>query len=429
MSIALVTPTWVENLWQQKSVQQSAWLAAQQTQAYAAFQRRGLPLRREEYWKYTDVGFLQSADFVATEAITKINALPVLPGSETSRLVILNGQYAANLSDVSGLPDGVIVTNIETALSSHADLVQAELSNTNDIKRFPFASLNLALLQTGAFIYVPKGTIVKPVIHILVIGGMQKQAAVNLRHLIIAGENADVSVCEEYRSVAAENDFTNVVTQIHAQENARVHCYKIQHEKIGSTHIAHTLIQQQKQSYVKTVNLSVGSRLTREDIQVNLDEDGSECDINGYFALSHDTQHADHHIQIDHRARHTTSDMTYKGVLDKKTHGVFNGMVYVHPDAQKTRSHQANHNLLLSKEAAIDTKPELEIYADDVKCAHGDTVGQLNLESLFFLRARGIDKAEALKMLTEAFAADVLDKVEHESVLLRMKQVLSEARL
>jgi Fe-S cluster assembly protein SufD len=177
------------------------------------------------------------------------------------------------------------------------------------------------------------------------------------------------------------------------------------------------------------VCLASGGRMVREDVQVNLRESGAECSVNGFYVLDQDGQHVDNHAQIDHMATHGTSDMVYKGILNKKSHGVFNGMVYVHPLAQKTKAHQANHNLLLSRDAAIETKPEFEIYADDVKCVHGDTVGQLDTEALFYLRSRGIDKMEAMRLLAQAFSAEVIDRVDVPVIAARMQRILKESGL
>jgi Fe-S cluster assembly protein SufD len=417
------------------------WLRDLQKQLGQDFLQRGIPMRREELWKYTDISFLANEAFNKSssthdhfsklaknqsEALADCVAAKRLKSTDTIWIVLVNGNFVEALSDLQLLPHGVIVCGFKQALQQHADEVKAHLTNNLDLARHPFASLNAALLSDGVFISLPKNAVVKATIQILYITTEDKHFFACPRNMIIAGENSEVTILEEHATHTAENYFMNVVTDIHAAAGAKVHYHKIQNDSPRSTHIAQLFINQSRDSVVKTHALLVGARLDREDVFVNLNANGAESSVNGFYCLTHDGQHIDNHIQIDHVAPHGTSNMIYKGVLDKKSRAVFNGKIYVHKDAQKTQSYQANHNLLLSADAEVDTKPEFEIYADDVKCAHGDTVGQLDRDALFYLRSRGIENTIAMKLLTYAFAADVMNAITQPEIKQRMTELLNE---
>ncbi len=234
---------------------------------------------------------------------------------------------------------------------------------------------------------------------------------------IIVHENSELIITEEYISDAADNYFTAVTTEINTEDHARVQYYKIQNEHITATHTATIAIKQKKESCVKVFSLSQGAQKASDTLQVKLNEQGAQCYLHGLYAINQDKQCVEQHIQVEHIASHTTSGMLYKGILDKKTRAVFNGKVFVHKNAKQVSAHQANHNLLLSAHAEVDTKPELEIYTDDVKCTHGTTVGQLDAELLFYLRSRGINQTDAIKMLTHAFADEVLARIPNQLLL------------
>lgn len=410
------------------------WLQALQKQQNQAFIQRGLPTRREEAWKYTDVTFLAEKKFRAGLLPKENYAARVnerrLKGTESLLLVFINGNFVANLSDLRLLPKEVMLCNIQQALKVQPALVQKYLTFDTDAQSYPFASLNMALMTDGVFLYVPKNIVLDLPIHLLFLSANQDDFVSSPRNIIVADKSSQVTVLEEYSCLASKMYFTNAVTEIHAEDNAQIQYYKIQNEGLRQvTHIAKTSVNQRKDSQVKTVTLSTGGQVARDDLQVSLHEKGAECSVNGFYALHEDGQHRDNHIWIDHIATHGTSDMVYKGILEKKSQSVFNGMVYVHPDAQKTLAHQANHNLMLSADAIVNTKPEFEIYADDVKCAHGDTVGQLDAEALFFLRSRGIEEKAALKILAQAFAAEVLERVTNPAIAQHMQKVLDECQV
>jgi Fe-S cluster assembly protein SufD len=258
--------------------------------------------------------------------------------------------------------------------------------------------------------------VVKNPIHLLFIHTEQDAFMTHPRNVIIVGKNSQVTIVEEHVARNAKQYFTNVVTDIHAAANARVNYYKMQDNDFTATHIANIFIEQQKSSHVNTFSFSKGARLSREDLTVWQQEEASETYLHGLYMTTCDQQHMDHHLHVDHLAAFGKSSMLYKGVLDKKSQAVFNGKVHVHPATKQIHAHQENHNLLLSKEAEMNTKPELEIYAEDVKCTHGATVGQLDSEALFYLLSRGIGKNEAHAMLLRGFTEEIFGRIEDEPV-------------
>lgn len=290
------------------------------------------------------------------------------------KLVFMDGVFSKEHSALENLPAGVSV-------------------HTND----------------GVSLHVKKNITVASPIHLLFVNVHHP-----LRNTIVVEEGADVTLLEEY--VSDKENATQTVTEIHSKSNAYVRHYKLQDENSLSTHQAKITVHQEQDSQVSLFNLSQGAKQAREEIFVDLTARGAECHLLGLYGLHGDEQHNNHHLHVNHAAEYTTSSMLYKGILDKKSQAGFTGKVHVHPQAQHTNSYQANHNLLLSKFAEVNTRPELEIYANDVKCTHGATVGQLETEALFYLRSRGIDKETALRLLIEAFADEVMSKIPHVEI-------------
>ncbi len=296
-------------------------------------------------------------------------------------LVFINGCFNETLSDLSLLPPQVIFTHSE-----------------------------------GLFLQVPSHCSISPVIHLVFINTEKNKSISYLPTIIIAGENSRLTFIEDYSEQQSEYYTTQAVTEIYANKNSEVNYYKLQNEHSTATHTASLLVEQKQDSQVNTFFADYGSCSARENVTIRLSERGARCQMNGIYYLSQDAQSIHTAIQVNHIAAFCASSMMYKGVLDKKSQAVFNGKIHVKPEAQKTVAHQANHNLLLAAESDVKTKPELEIYADDVKCTHGATVGQLSEAMIFYLRTRGIEKAEALKLLTQAFVFDAMEKINNISV-------------
>lgn len=391
------------------------WLQAFQKKQAEKFVLRGVPTRKEENWKYTSIPAAichpeEHSDEGSPDSGKSFSIKNM--AQDDNVIYFVNGHYSHGLTQLS---DSIIVAPLSQALHAHEAMLKPYLLNEPDVQRFPFATLNNAHMTDGLFIHVPKNTVVTKPIHIIFYNTQQDNKRTNLRNIIIADESAELTIIEEYISDAKES-FTNVVTEIHAASNARVHFYKIQDETLSTTHVSNIFVQQQKDSNVDIFTLSKGATLSREDVTVNLSADGAECRLLGLSMLYHDGQHVDHHILVNHMAGHGHSSMVYKGILDKKSRTVFNGKVHVHPNAKANIANQANHNLLLSREAEVNTKPELEIYSEDVKCTHGATIGQMDEESLFYLRSRGISRDSSVNLLLDAFADEVISQIQQSDV-------------
>ena len=400
------------------------WLKTLQEKQLQDFLDRGLPTRREERWKYTDVSTLSfprrresipaSHENNNSERLFAIDSR--LRGNDSINIVFIDGLFSSGYSNLKNLPSEVTACSIHEALPR----LQSYLSKELDVQRYPFAVLNTAHLNDGLFLHIPKNCVLKTPIHCLYLS-TENNFSSHLRNIVVADANSQCVLIEEYTAQAQEY-FTNTVTQIFLNENAQLHYYKIQDESMAANHIANIIVEQKKDSRLKSFSLAKGALLAREDFHVKLQEPGAFCSLLGLYHLTENKQHMDNHLYVDHLSENGTSSMLYKGILDKKSHAVFNGKVYVEKGAQKTNAYQANHNLLLSNDAQIDTKPELEIYAEDVKCAHGATIGQLDSESLFYLCSRGIEKNAAKKLLTHAFAEEIIGKIEHPNIMQYIQQ-------
>lgn len=407
MSIGLTT--WLEHFGADKS--QPAWLHASRLKHAKQFLQRGLPNKKNEWWKYTNVDYLEKTDFIFPDRPDKTNAQLEKNKEKSVLLVFINGYFSKEMSDTQLLPPGVILSSLSEAIVKHEELIKPYLLKEWDWSRYPFMHLNAATMSDGTFLYVPDRCIVPYPIHLLYLQTAQQNFIACPRNIIVASENAKIKIIEEYKADNAFCYFINTATELHVNANACLDYYKLQNENDTATHLGMIQVHQKQDSNVSLFFADYGSKLAREDVAVYLHERGAACHMNGIYCLEQDEQHIDNHIYVDHVAAHCTSSMLYKGILDKKSQAIFNGKVYVHAGAKQTNSRQANHNLLLSSTAEVNTKPELEIYEEDVKCAHGATVGHLNADLLFYLRARGIEKEEALKILAQAFVAEVMHKI------------------
>lgn len=391
------------------------WLTERRQAAFQVFTDKGLPDRKVEHWKYTSVEALKTIEFSKAEVKKGCN------GGDNHTLVINNGRLCCG--GELELPEGVIVCSINQAIMSHPELVASHLSRHADFKADGFAAINLALFEEGIFIFVPKNVQVKAPLYIEHHQSMTA-CAHHLRHCIVLEKNAQLTVVESYHGDDALSYFTNSVTEISTAPNARLDHYKIQCEGDAAFHIGTTHVSQARDSVVNAFSYSFGGKLVRSDTCVDLTGSGAHCDLQGLYMVS-DKQHVDHHTLVNHLKPHSTSNEYYKGVLGGHAKGVFNGRVVVAKDAQKTDASQQNKNLLLSKTAQIATKPQLEIFADDVKCAHGATVGQLDEQALFYLQTRGLSIEAAKELLVQAFANDLIEKVTIAPVNKRLHQLVS----
>jgi Fe-S cluster assembly protein SufD len=402
-------------------VEGSSWLDRLRANAMERFQELGFPSVKEEEWKYTNVAAIARANFqpaVSSAPAPKsdIELLKSVPEAHSSQLVFIDGAFRNDLSSLTALPKQVVAMDLAQAIADerYGDVVRTHLARQADYVLNGFTALNTAFMNFGAVVYIPKGVAVEAPIHLLFIAGSERSANFP-RVLIVAGENSSAMIVENYVSANAKQYLTNAVVEVVLAEGARLEHYKVQRESVEAFHIATTAVGLGCNSSYDTTTITFGAKLSRHDIVVTMDHDGAECWVDGLYLVTGD-QHADTHSVIDHRQPQCTSHQLYKGILDGKSRAVFNGKVFVRHNAQKTDALQTNKNLLLSNEARVDTKPQLEILADDVKCAHGAAVGQIDEDELFYLETRGIHPDLGRNLLTYGFAEEVIAKIKLESI-------------
>ena len=411
-----------------RRVAEPGWLDGVRSEALARFIEKGFPTTADEDWRFTSVSPIASTSFEPAGEGDEAQAKTLLAGlglgtMKRHELVFVNGRFSPSLSSLGSLPEGLEVTSLERALSERPERLEPVLSAGED-ESTPFADWNRAFFKDGAFIGLDEGVVVEFPIHLvfLTLGG-ESPAVTHPRNVIVAEPSSQAKIIETYAGADGSAYFTNVVTRVLAAEGAVVDHYKVQREGVSAFHVASVDLTQGRSATLSDTSLSLGARLARNDIRATLEGEGADLTLNGLYVVK-DEQHVDHHTVIDHREPHGTSRELYKGVLDDAASGVFNGRIIVRPGAQKTDSRQSNKNLLLSRDAIIDTNPQLEIHADDVKCAHGATIGQLDEEALFYLRSRGIALAAARRILTQGFIADVGDRIRIRALREALRDLL-----
>ncbi len=401
-----------------------AWLERLRAGAMERFDESGFPSVKDEEWKYTNVAAIAAVDFqpaslqTSPEGDVDVQALAQFRHLETakSQLVFINGKLRPDLSALTAIPEGVVALDLSAAIADerYREIIWKQLAQQADYVVNGFTALNTALISHGAFVYIPKDAIVSVPLNLLFISDGAHVANFP-RVLVVAEENSSATLIESYASLKDSKYFTNAVVEIVLREGARLEHYKLQRESAAAFHVATTAVDLGPNSSYDATTITFGAQLSRHDINVTMDHEGAECWVDGLYLVT-GTQHTDTHSVIDHRKPHCTSHQLYKGILDGKSRAVFNGKVFVRHDAQKTDAMQTNKNLLLSNEARVDTKPQLEILADDVKCAHGAAVGQLDEDELFYLETRGIHPDLARNLLTYGFAEEVIGKIKVESI-------------
>jgi Fe-S cluster assembly protein SufD len=384
-------------------------------QAALRFKQLGWPTTQIEEWKYTNLASIARTEWRADGAARPDDHLGAsMRGRALAELVFING----HLLEVAGDVPGMEIMPISKA-ASHP-LFERHYARYADYQRHPLTALNTAHAQDGAFVVVAEGAAVTGFIHLLFIGSGDGIWS-HPRNLIVVGRGSQIAVVETF--VGSGKYFTNAVTEIVAGDGSHVDHYKIERESLEGFHIGTVQIHQERSSNVTARSISLGGGLVRNEVNVALAGEGASLTLDGLFVLA-DGQHVDNHTIIDHVMPHCDSLELYKGILDDHSRGIFDGTIIVRPDAQKTNSRQVNRNLLLSETAIIDSKPTLEIHNDDVKCSHGSTIGQLDEEALFYLRARGISAKEARTMLIYAFASEIVDRMKVEPVKEQIRQAV-----
>ena len=394
---------------------------------------RGFPTLKDEDWKYTRLGPLLEVPFERDEVGAGYRVSPATVDAltidvEYTRLVFVNGLFAPELSSLTELPEGVTVTNLASVLAEGGAGLEPFFSRPFGEYDHAFTALNAAFVEDGAFINLPAGTAVAAPIQLVFLSDAQRSPVVsNPRSLILAGSGSRASVVETYAGTAGDVTCTNAVTQVVLDEGAQIEHYKIQDEPDTAFHLALLDVLQGPDSRFSSDSIALGSKIARNEVRVRLEGEGADVSINGLY-LPRGEQHHDNPILIEHAAPRCTSRQLYKGIVDERGHGVFNGRIIVWPGAPGTDASQTNKNLLLSEYAEIDTRPRLEIFTDDVKCTHGAAVGALDEEALFYLRSRGVPHEAAKALLTYAFADEMLDLIGSESLRTHVETLVS-ARL
>ncbi|HMG76494.1 MAG TPA: Fe-S cluster assembly protein SufD [Pyrinomonadaceae bacterium] len=411
---------------QGRAADEPTWLQSLRENSFEQFEQAGFPNVKQEEWKYTNVTSIAKASFVPVltsngTALSKDGGLTrfIYEEARHSRLVFVNGMFREELSSRSALPDNVVAMDLREALRSSEYEATVREYLEHPVLANGFAALNTALFTSGLFLKIPRGITLDAPIHLLFIGegaAENSPPAAFPRVMVVAEENSSATIIESYASPKDDGVYlTNAIVDLSLADGARLQHYKIQRESMGAFHVATTRAELGPKSSYNSTAINFGATLSRHDIHVQMDHEGAECSVDGLYMVD-GSQHTDTHSVIDHRQPHCTSHQLYKGILDGKSRAVFNGKVFVRHGAQQTDARQTNKNLLLSTGARVDTKPQLEIFADDVKCTHGAAVGQIDEEEKFYLESRGINPALARNMLTYGFAEEVIEKIGVESI-------------
>lgn len=394
------------------------WITTLRREAISGFAKLGFPTLSDEEWRFTNLEALRRGSFSITEnGISGVSKKSVdsygFSGLDCLRLVFVNGRFASSLSDTKDAGEGILVKSLSEAISEQSDLVKGHLARYADYEKDAFISLNTSYFEDGVFVYVPDGTVLEKPVHVLHVSTDEDRPLfINPRNLIVIGQSSVAKVIEHYVSASQSVYFSNVVTEVVCGENANLEHYRLEFESQKAFNFSTLRVNQQKNSNIASHSILCGGAIVRNNVHPVLAGEGCNSDIYGLF-ISEGRQHMDNFMRVEHASPHCDSRQFYNGVLDGRSKGVFHGRILVHEGAEKTDAKQTNRNLLLSDTAQIDTKPQLEIYNDDVKCTHGATIGQMDEEALFYLRSRGISMRQAKIIMLRAFTGETL---EHMSI-------------
>ncbi len=397
------------------------WIHGVRKNALTVFNELGFPTTRQEDWKYTNISPIAKGLFkysskpatIESEAIRNF----LIDGVDQFVMTFVNGHFVAGHSQTDGISTGVVMKNLVGAYTEHGDVIKQHLSKYVNHRKNPFTAWNTAFINDGAFVHVPANVVIDKPIHLLFVStkGSSDRIASHIRNLIVVEEGAKVNLVVSYGSIGQHTDLTNAVTEIVAMKHSVVEVVKVQTESESGYHVENLHALQHEISDVRLFSLAIGGAIVRNDMSVIIDGEAAECNLNGLYIATGE-QLIDHHTFMHHIHPNCPSHELFKGILTDNARAVFNGKVYVEPEAQKTDSKQTNRNLLLSDTAIVDTKPELEIFADDVKCTHGAAVGGMNESHSLYLKTRGITTESAKGILTVGFAAEATAKIVHPAL-------------
>lgn len=397
-------------------------------QAMESFYKQGIPNRNQEEYKYLNIDLLLKGEFSftinKTLAGNQIEHLKIL--NDAYIVIIENGIFRDSLSELQDLPTGLSICSLAEASNNHSSVFEKHFAGYADINTDAFIALNTAMAKDGVFIHIAKNTIIEKPVHIIHVSKQNKNSIINSRNLIIIEPNAQVKIVESYETLdSTAKIFNNALTEIIAKENTIVEHYKIQDENNFGYLLNTTQIVQKKKSVFSTHTFTLSGSLVRNNLNIVLDDEGIESHLHGLY-LTNENQVVDNHTLVDHRKPKCTSNELYKGIIDGKSTATFNGKIFVRKHAQQTNAFQSNKNILLSDDGTINTKPQLEIYADDVKCSHGTSTGKLDEDKIFYLRARGLSEASAKKLLLYAFASEVVNSIKIDALREYLEAKISE---
>jgi Fe-S cluster assembly protein SufD len=419
--------------WFEKHGQKPAWLFPLRKAGMARFAELGFPTLQDEDWRFTNVASIGKLPFkpvfeAAGSGLTIEDLADLTFGRLAAvRLVFLNGHFVPQLSSKRLEQTGVKVKNLAAALAEDADLLEKQLGHYAQDPTNAFSALNTAFFQDGGFVHLGPGQSLEQPIHLVFVSSKAEAGStIHPRNLVLLEKNSRATVIESYCTTTDGAYFTNAVTELVLEDGAGLEHCKFQNEGLSAFHLAAIHSHLGRNSNLIAHSIATGARLSRNNIRTKLAAEGVECVLNGLY-LTRDEQLADHHMIVEHAQPHCNSHEYYNGILDGRSKGVFHGRILVRQPAQKTDAKQTNKNLLLSDEATADTKPQLEIYADDVKCTHGATVGQLNEESIFYLRTRGIAAECARRMLIHAFAGEIIERIRYDHIREELDRVIWES--
>jgi Fe-S cluster assembly protein SufD len=404
-----------------------AWLELVRGSAMDRFEQLGFPTVRDEDWKYTNLAAVAKENFVPalrSDATISGDSF-AYPETAGAHLVVVNGFLREDLSVKTGI-ESVVATDLFSAAADarYNKLVRKYLARNAGYHNNGLTALNTAFLQSGVFICIPKNVKLETPLQISFVTDVAFEATASFpRVLVVAEENSSATLVESFVSNGDGRYFTNAIAEIVLKDGAQLEHYRLQRESNNAFHVSTTSAELGRASRYDTTSINIGAQLSRHDISVVMDHEGAETSVDGLYMVGAD-QHTDTHSIIDHKQPHCSSHQLYKGILDGNARAVFNGKVFVREGAQKTDAMQTNKNLLLSDKARVDTKPQLEIYADDVKCAHGAAVGQIDPEELFYLEARGINPELGRSLLTYGFAEEVIGNIKIESIRAQLDETV-----
>ena len=401
-------------------------IAAMRDRGFERFSAFGFPTTKLESWRFTNIAPIANTNFALAEPAEVAPSVLVpyeLHGVANAQIVVVNGRVARDLSREAGLPNRVEVRSLADVLAGDPESLASQLGQLADVEGRAFTALNTALLDDGVVVRIPDHTIVETPIHLLFVTTPERDRMTHPRVLVVAGEGSQVRLVESYAGLGDARYFTNAVTEIIGGQNAVIDHYKLLRESSEAFHIGSMHVTLARNANFASHAITFGGAIVRNDVDADLGGEGVACTLNGlYLAMGH--RLVDNHTTIRHTQPHCTSHELYKGILDDQAHAVFNGKIIVSIDAQKTDAKQTNKALLLSEDAQINTKPELEIFADDVRCTHGATIGQLDEDAIFYMQTRGLARQQARGVLIHAFASDLLNRIGIEPIRAQLDALL-----